>query len=116
MGTNYLIFSKCILYIGAWYPEEELYQKPSEGIGDKMDHFVNVTSDCQQYVNIGFDQIAHGKCLSENKTNICNFKNNTNSAKGVLGLFYDRMLISCYSHITWNVGFLLIQIKSPRLF
>ena len=62
--TNYLIFSKCILYTGAWYPEEELYQKPSEGIGDKMDHFVNVTSDCQQYVNIGFDQIAHGKFLS----------------------------------------------------
>ena len=67
--TNYLIFSKCILYTGAWYPEEELYQKPSEGIGDKMDHFVNVTSECQPYVNIGFNQIAHGKFLSENKTN-----------------------------------------------
>ena len=145
--TNYLIFSKCILYTGAWYPEEELYQKPSEGIGDKMDHFVNVTSECQQYVDIGFNQIAHGKFLSFSegsaqegvsaqggvclggvsaqgsvypsmhwgrnpppmnrmtgvKTLPCrNYVadgNNTNSPRDVLGLFDDRMLISCYSHI-----------------
>ena len=63
-----MLMCRCLLLLnfhelnclGSWYPEEELYHKNSEEVGEKMDLYVNITSDCQPFVDSSFDQIDHG--------------------------------------------------------